>query len=708
MSQSRAHLCWLVRHGTTTSGHEQLTIQARRFAELRAQSDPVVLNVTEKVVDKIYSSRLQTRATPVAAIVEWLGRKLIINPSGARRVLVSGSPRPWAGLENAFRLYGDGLMVDVMKKSEGAWMVTKVARLRNAQPDEQGPITVLTVPISFADATKANVVRAQVRTELDDVIRQSDSYLGLWRRYNEIELRNVLRRARDLGWLRYTSCRQLPTGEWRFALRPEEPEAAALEQLDGRHEVELEAGDRPPQILQEPEAAVEGEDEVGAFDEAMSSRDRPFVGEVVKIAARRWTIDLRPTEQDDDIRPPDGGMLYTALHGEQTRLERRNKAWERVKTADIEMPWLGKMLELRPIDSRDMLKIRLPSTAALRRLFGGDPTDAQRRALEVALNTPDIALIQGPPGTGKTKTIVALQAILAEAERVESVAGTTLLTSYQHDAVEHAAGQTSVLGLPAVKIGRRRDQSMEDEKVDLWRKELAAKVRDQLAQQPERPLVRALRAVQKAKLSYDIQPSPDEDTAKVLRDVLDLTDMLLPDALRNRLVTLFQQLYRSAPMPAETGSGSVLARVRALRTEPEAFLDDGPVQAYALLRSLQLEEISQAPADIALLEKASDWRENQAPPFLPALAVLQQQLLDEVQPTAPSLARATLRNQEVETLLSDIMEALYDRARQTQPGVELALTEYLETLLYDPAGVKMAVEEYTGMSQGVLTPVGRV
>ena len=43
-----------------------------------------------------------------------------------------------------------------------------------------------------------------------------------------------------------------------------------------------------------------------------------------------------------------------------------------------------------------------------KKIFTKPPTLAQRRAIEVALNTPDIALIQGPPGTGKTTVIAAI------------------------------------------------------------------------------------------------------------------------------------------------------------------------------------------------------------------------------------------------------------------------------------------------------------
>ncbi len=43
-----------------------------------------------------------------------------------------------------------------------------------------------------------------------------------------------------------------------------------------------------------------------------------------------------------------------------------------------------------------------------KKIFKNDPTENQEKAIEIALNTPDIAIIQGPPGTGKTTVINAI------------------------------------------------------------------------------------------------------------------------------------------------------------------------------------------------------------------------------------------------------------------------------------------------------------
>lgn len=63
----------------------------------------------------------------------------------------------------------------------------------------------------------------------------------------------------------------------------------------------------------------------------------------------------------------------------------------------------------------------------------------------------------------------------------DALAGQILLTSYQHDAVVHAASRTEVHGLPAINLSRRRGKAMGDG-FEAWRAEAAQAVRGRLSQ----------------------------------------------------------------------------------------------------------------------------------------------------------------------------------------------------------------------------------
>ena len=109
------------------------------------------------------------------------------------------------------------------------------------------------------------------------------------------------------------------------------------------------------------------------------------------------------------------------------------------------MPQPGMILE-----NREVITARYgthPSlTPIVKEVFNYNQTDKQAEAVDVAINTPDIALIQGPPGTGKTKVISAIVKRLQEiSDKNQAPAGELLVCSEQHDAVENVASGSDVL-----------------------------------------------------------------------------------------------------------------------------------------------------------------------------------------------------------------------------------------------------------------------
>ena len=109
------------------------------------------------------------------------------------------------------------------------------------------------------------------QTELDRLVTQADSYLGLWQAYNDKEREAVLRRAREFGWVRYSRVERLADGDYRFHVNAGEEKTAGLQRrLDAIAGDTLQAGDEVP-------AAIQGVDS----DEPPAGPRRPFTGERV-------------------------------------------------------------------------------------------------------------------------------------------------------------------------------------------------------------------------------------------------------------------------------------------------------------------------------------------------------------------------------------------------------------------------------------------
>ena len=678
-----------------------ILVQVHEFPAALAWDEPMEIGVDTQLVDDL-RKRLQ-RSISVESAVHWLAERMLLPPrrsGGPQRALLSGSPTPDAGGKTAFRLHGKGFAVDVQRGSGDRVRATRiVTERRRIEGDERRPIYLATAPIRFCDVTEAGHFRGVARTEIDRLVAQAGSYLGLWEAYNDKEREAVLRRARAFGWIPYSRVERLPSGDCRFHVKVGEEKAADLRRrLDAIDGESLQAGDDVP-------AAIQGVDS----DWPPARPRRPFTGEWVATSASPPSLTLRPPPEQDDRRPPDQGYIFLGLDGDEVRMGRRREAWERIRSCANPMPRLGLMIEGQPVPERRRRHLK-PVTKAVRAVFD-NPTDRQRLALDIALNTPDIALVQGPPGTGKTRVIAALQARLAEPDEgvgPDGLSGNTLLTSFQHDAVENAAAATRVMGLPAVKVGYRRGSAEARDGVDTWATETAEAVRAARGLTGTEDSVHvALRTVREIALTYLRTPSRRDDPAAVLRQVSETAGPWLPAEMVDDMARLRAEL--TAPRPTRLGDEDrdfALKAVRALRTEAAAFSDDGPANAHKVLRrlerlddgaTLKLDGSTLLTTEVrSCLERVADLDPETTvdATLLVDIETVRNTLIDRLRP--PDAGAASPRAQvDVESMVNRVVDALTERARKTAPGADIAVAEWLADLENDPDGIRSTVRHYS-------------
>lgn len=685
-------LAWLVQPAPAKGPADKVLVQVHEFPAAFVWNEPVEIGIDDKVVDDMRKRR--KRLVSVESVVQWLTERILLHPrglGGSPRALLSGTPMPDADQKTAFRLYGAGYAVDVQRGTDDRLRATRVVEARRAvEGDDRRPIYLATGQISFCDVTLAGQFRGIAQTELDNLVAQADSYLGLWREYNEKERQAVLRRARQFGWVRYSSCQQLPDGAWRFGLNIDGDRAgefwSRLDALDGEH---LQTGPEVP-------PAIQGVD----TDGGLKGPRRPFVGEVTGRRASPPSLSLRPPPDQDDRVPPAEGFIFVSLGGDEVRIARRTAAWERIRSCTNPLPQLGMMIEGQPVPERHSRRLR-PVTKAVRDVFAS-PNDRQRLALEVSLNTPDIALVQGPPGTGKTRVIAALQARLAEKDEgvdPDGLSGNTLLTSFQHDAVENAAAATRVMGLPAVKVGYRRGSDEVRDGVETWATETAQAVRAARAQAGSEDSVHsALQAVREIAVAYLEAPSGRDKPEEILRRVSDVASAWVP-------AEVAAELSRLAAGFVTTGKASLgdedrafaLKAVRSLRVEAVPFSDDGPANAHKALRRLQrLDGFALADEESSNLAAAAAFSEDEVPPdeLLNRIRSTRDALIDRLQHADESIATPRA-HADVGSTIMRVVDALTARASESAPGVDVAVAQWLAALEKDPDGIREAVQHYS-------------
>ena len=686
-------LAWLVQATPARGPAGRVLIQVHEFPATFVWNESVDIGVDDKVVDDMRKRR--KRLVSVESVVQWLTECMLLpprEPGGSPRALLSGAPSSDAKKKTAFRLYGAGFGVDVVRGLDDRLRVTRVVEARRAiEGDERRPIYFAAGHIRFCDVTVAGQFRGIARTEIDRLVAQADSYLGLWRAYNDKEREEILQRAREIGWVSYSRKDRLSDGDYRFHINVDEEKAADFQgRLDSLDSDLLQADEEVP-------AAIQG---AGDADASTGPRPLPFTGDLVASQNRPPSLTLSPPTDQDDREPPGNGYLFVSLGGNEVRIKRRTDAWQRIRSCSNPMPQLGMLIEGKRVPERHGRRLE-PVTRTVRDVFS-HPNDRQRLALDVALNTPDIALIQGPPGTGKTRVIAALQARLAEKDEgidPDGLSGNTLLTSFQHDAVENAAAATRVMGLPAVKVGYRRGSSEAHDGVEVWRKETIQAVRAARGQVGAEDSVHvALRAVHEIVEAYLRAPGDRDEPAEVLRRVSEMASPWLSTTLAAEVEELRAKL--SGPPPVRLGDEDrafALKAVRAIRTEATPFSDDGPTNAYKVLQRLdRLDGFTLSNEEQSCLERAASCSPEEAAgeKLLACLQSTRDALIDRLQPT-DDRRTSPHAHVDVESIILRVFDSLNDRAKQTAPSADAAVAEWLTELENDPDGIRKTVRHYS-------------
>lgn len=609
-------------------------------------SEPVLVGIAER------------NDGPVTAEVahDWLENNLSLpaRSPGLRR-FIARIDESESALGSAFTLVGVDVELDVRQIDR----TLQATRLAPRRQDSALATVLVESAIGFgSDLSTGHNESAPLAALLAE-----GGYLRRWSRYNEVEFQEEEELAERVGECGYSSAEVMPTGAWRF-------------QLSG-------ASDFLTQLAPGMPVAAVGEAAL-----VFGRKRSRFTGEVEFVRQSDNSVDVRPLSSSET--PALVGKLRYALGGSSTSYQRRLDAARRLATGAVGIPELGPILEMRSSPARSVERRLRWDSPAVRAVFGGSaPTDAQKRAIEVALNTPDIAVVQGPPGTGKTKVIAAIAARVAEESGESGAARQVLLTSYQHDAVDNVASRTTVFGLPSVKEGRgERGGSW----LQAWRQDRLRHAAELFNKVDQGEIAELRTWITERREAYFLAPVSSDSAGDLLDDVAQRAEQYLPARLIDELSSTSARL-RAGRSGIERDRG-LLASIRALRTTAEAHADDGPNNARRLLRRLE-KQAQVRPEDLGPLELAAE-SEELSQDGLQTVLELKDRLLDTYGLTAVETLTPT-RNEDVLRLLSRSMEAIDERMRQEGQGIAAVLARFVHDLETDPVGVEVALGSYAAV-----------
>lgn len=630
-------------------------------------SSPREIGVDDLALE--HAKRLSSRISSVADAVSWLASDLVLDgPEPCLVLSVGGST---VGNDQAFRLIGASLVVDV-RLTQDRLLAHRLTR-RVVSP--QGRLHLVRGECRFVDALRASSLPYPELVELRRLAASDNAYLEIWREYNQLERAAAVNAAKDIGWAEYDQCWQRADGRWEFVL-VQSHRADAFRKRLGTDSVGLEAG------------------ETIAFDgtvETHRSDTEIVIGEAIQ--SETGTIVLRADSDVDAKRVPQCGYVTGAYTLDKARLDRRDTAQQTISRADtFPVQQLTRILSDQPPSPPGRHQRHQPISARVLGILGGEPTAAQREAIDVAINSQDLALIQGPPGTGKTRVIAAIQARLAEVNSdASAVSRRVLLTSYQHDAVGNLIQATDDGRLPAVKLGRRTDQP-DEAYLEAWALDLSGRLDKRYEDVQPHEYVRTQRALADRIAAYRLQPSDVLGTVRLLRWVAGRADVVGGDVARDA-TGLARRLERQlGSAPTTRVQAKAMRAARSLRTTAEAYADDGQITArnayltqefFDLLNDGQRRGVDQAARG-----------DGSPDELIQRLLAIRIDVLDRI---LDSRARATVvaTMPEVEGLLQRAQANADAKVSLSVNPVELAIEEFRHAVIEQPAALRASLEAHT-------------
>ena len=429
---------------------------------------PLDLNigVTEATAEAMFAKTVIPKATGESAI-EWLESHFLVASQGTSGSAVLIGRGETSKLH--FQLFGAEFRLDV--RGGGADVV--VARLAPL-PRNRPNLILANGDIRFVPQDlKALLNTPAQQAAYEAALRDTGNYLKLWDEYSNLQIKKATEQAREVGWFQIERAELLPGDSPCWRLIPRHPDEfrsfrkAWQEQgLSGSAMVELT--EFPPDL-----------DDTEASTGPDAAQLRGAVRGQIEFNSK--DAILIPRKERSLVKPAANGYVALSLAGDVTVQRRREEAKERI-AAGSGLPQLKYLIEGVPFSPPVRPRVSALSRTA-REAFKAQPNPRQIEALDVALNTPDIALIVGPPGTGKTQVIAALQRRLAELIGAERVQHQLLITSYQHDAVDNALSRVEVYGLPSIKVGNRgRTDSGAADPVVAWAGRVRERVQENLGE----------------------------------------------------------------------------------------------------------------------------------------------------------------------------------------------------------------------------------
>lgn len=395
--------------------------------------------------------------------------------------------------------------------------------------------------------------------------------------------------------------------------------------------------------------------------------------------------------ETEDGHLPEQKYVSLSILGDERQISRREDARKRIAEGKAANPALGLILEGQLTEELGAYSTRkkiMPLSSFVKdKIFRYDPTETQKRAIDIALNTPDIAIIQGPPGTGKTTVITAIIERLNElCDKREKVNGQVLITSFQHDAVRNVIERLRINSLPTIKFGKQERAGEEDltreRVIEEWCEEYIARLNER---NPELIETEKRNRLSRLHNMYLVYPG-DKNALEFLQCAKEINTDVGLDKKISRMI-------ESRSVSGGDRTSELLMLIRRLRTTKDGFMDDGADNADYLLQNLEDMGINQGIPENRkvfdiLDEAAMCYGKEPGEELLGKLCDVKTYLLDKCVP------KPSYKKEVPDEEISKIYKQINQSVKKHQDEKAAILADLLKELRTNRSEVERSLEHY--------------
>ena len=551
-----------------------------------------------------------------------------------------------------FRVHGFRAQMDI-RIEEGKWIMSRATKkpFPGRYDDFLTYCVVKFKNINFAKESEAQEAFEHIR--LRDEIK-GDTILSLWKTYSSIEEK----RAHDF---------QEKVGELRFS--------SADFRNDGITTIKLEPNESQEKLLsEESDAFLSSSFNLIGTDEVVSFKSYDKHLHLATIIDEEYPIKKQNVP----------GVLTVNVKGDEAVQKRREAALKQLNNHSS-LVLINLRLAIEGQASKMLSKPRKfkPLSESTRKFikerFGIDDLTAdQKEAVDIAINTPDIAVIQGPPGTGKSTVVAVIcQRLIELAEKGEPLDKVILASAFQNDTVEHIASKIETFGLPTIKVGKEiQGVRAEDGFIAKMQNSIDTALQ---SLSPESKVDRMSKKLRELKLVL-LKENDTDAVRERINDLIRVSD------ISEELLSDWKLICREVKLEDGDREKAINA-LKGLRTDAGTYSDDGFMRIRKVLKA----GISFTEEEQELLEYAPSEDEDISDEFLESLKKLQEKYLTAIYALGNTVKGGI--DASLEAWIDDAIDYFKKKEESSYEDEDTFLTANLESIRDDLFGSSDYIRE---------------